>query len=178
MRFLGGGGRLQTETVADLRGGQERRVPPPPPGLQSSPPRLQILSFSCSFRQNFCKIIGWHTLIWSWRPSGKSWIPHWELQLIEVMNFTKNTGVVWRRSVILSVKRLYIIVRFNLTKPIRNPIPRKTVIYVAHWHASDNAFMSQSMRINTRSCLRACASTRVQQCVPVSEHAHQHAFLW
>ena len=39
-------------------------------------PLVQILSFSCSFRQKFCQIIGWYTLLRSWHPSWKSWIRH------------------------------------------------------------------------------------------------------
>ena len=37
---------------------------------------VQFLSFSCSFRQKFCQIIGFCPLLRSWRLPGKSWIPH------------------------------------------------------------------------------------------------------
>ena len=38
---------------------------------------VQFLSFSCSFRQNPCQIVGFCSKIRDWRlPSGKSWIHH------------------------------------------------------------------------------------------------------
>ena len=79
-------------------------------------------------------------------------------KLIQVTNFTKNRCIVWRRSVIQSGKRLYIFVRVNLTKRIRNPI-RKTVIYVSYTDTRPTMRSSKGMRTNTRSFLSACVLT-------------------
>ena len=35
---------------------------------------VQVLSFSCSFWQNICKLIGWRTPVVGAPPSGKFWI--------------------------------------------------------------------------------------------------------
>ena len=40
------------------------------------PTWIQFLSFSCSFRENFGKIIGWRPYLRVGAPSGKSWISH------------------------------------------------------------------------------------------------------
>ena len=41
-------------------------------GRQGCPLSIKILSFSCSFRQKFCKIIGWRNSLGSLAPPGKS----------------------------------------------------------------------------------------------------------